>query len=382
MLTALLSLVERCIPSHPIPCAPERVRKILVVDLNFLGDMLMSSPVVRALKEHFPESRIDVLGYAIVGPALQANPYIDVLHLVKRPRTRIPLGVVPALRRERYDLVLQLNTSLLVNLLMLLIGGRYRLGYNYAHRGCLNTIRVPIRARTARAGNRVDECIALVEQAFGWTVVDRRMVLRIPDEARDRVARVLQEEHLADAPLLIAMHTNCRQDQEQRRWKGDQFAALARRLIAETKCTVLFTGGREDHAYVESIVRTVADPVHARNLAGTLSLIETAALLKRAHLFVTINTGPMHLALAVDVPTVAIVGGTPAAVVCPSGNPLFRFLEDPALRLWDPHAPWQGVAPAINSITVAAVFDEVVKLLGITGRPDAPVHAPASPGGR
>ncbi len=363
MLTRLLALIERLAPSHAIPFTPEHVRRILVVDLNFLGDMLMSSPVYRALKEHFPKCTIDVLSYRIVEPVLRANPYIDALHLVENPHRHFPLAHVPVLRREHYDLVLQLNTSLLTNFLMWLIGGTNRLGYNYAHRGCLNTLRVPIPTRTTRVGNRIDECVGLFEKAFGWTITDRHMVLEVPTDVTAHVERFLRDEGLSDAPLLIAMHTNCRQGKEQRRWEGARFAALAGRLSARLGCTVLFTGGPDDQAYVQSIVERMTDTQHVRNFAGRLSLIETAALLRHVHVFVTINTGPMHLAVALDVPTVAIVGGTPASVVCPRENPRFRYLEDPALSAWDHRSPWLRSPAAINSITVDAVFDAVLHLL-------------------
>jgi ADP-heptose:LPS heptosyltransferase len=120
---------------------------------------------------------------------------------------------------------------------------------------------------------------------------------------------------------------------------------------------------------VESLVHRIGDHQHVRNFAGRLSLIEMAALLKRVHLFVTINTGPMHIALALDVPTVAVIGGTPASVVCPRDNPRFQYLEDPALAAWDPRSPWLRSAPAINSITVDAVFEAVMQMLGDLGLP-------------
>lgn len=367
MITPLLAVIELLIPAQSIPCTPERITKILVVDLNFLGDMLMSSPVYRELKHHFPGSRIDVLAYRMVEPVLHANPYIDTIHLIEGPTRRLPLWALPALRHHRYDLVLQLNSSLTTNLLMFLIGGRYRLGYNYKARGCFNNIRIPISTRTGRSSNRVDECLGLLEKAFGWTIADRRTILEVPEQATTRVQTLLQIEHLADASLLVGMHTNCRQGRDERRWEGSRFAALAGRLIAETGGTVVFTGGPEDREYIESIVQKIPDTRHVRDFAGRLSLMETAALLRRFNLFVTINTGPMHMAVALNTPTVAIIGGTPPSVVYPSGNPRFRYLMDPALRDYEPANPGQCLSPAINSIAVDAVFTESMNLLHSLG---------------
>ena len=371
MMTPLLALIELLIPAQSIPCSLGSIERVLVVDLNFLGDMLMSSPVYRALKHHFPGSRVDVLAYRMVEPVLHANPYIDTIHLIEGPARGLPLWALPALRHRRYDLVLQLNSSLTTNFLMFLIGGRYRLGYNYRARGCFNTIRVPIPTRTARSTNRVEECLGLLERAFGWTIADRHTILEVPEHAMARVGELLQAEHLADAPLLIGMHTNCRQGREERRWEGSCFAALADRLIVETGGTVVFSGGPEDRAYVESIVQKMSDTRHVRNFAGRLSLLETGALLRRFTLFITINTGPMHMAVALNTPTLAIIGGTPPSVVYPAGNPRFRHLMDPALRDYDPANPGQRLPPAINSITVDAVFAESVNLLHSLGHAGA-----------
>jgi ADP-heptose:LPS heptosyltransferase len=150
-------------------------KTVLVFDLNFLGDMLMSSPVMRALKDHGVE-RVDVIAYDFCYPILVANPYIDAIWIVLHKNPFHVWRRALEARRRKYDLILQLNTSLKTNILMWIAGGKERLGYDYRGLGFLNTIRVPIAQRTARKGRRTRECLDLLEKGLGWKCKNEGMV--------------------------------------------------------------------------------------------------------------------------------------------------------------------------------------------------------------
>ncbi|HEX9007179.1 MAG TPA: glycosyltransferase family 9 protein [Bacteroidota bacterium] len=363
MLTFMLQQLERLLPAIPTPAPASGIKSVLVVDLNFLGDMLFSSPVYRALHQQLPGARVESLVYEFCRPALAANPYVDRIHTVRRAGLGAQLVAALRMRRQRYDLILQLNTSLRVNLLIWLMRGRYRLGYNYAHRGAPCNIRVEIPFRTARRGNRVDECLGLLEQAFGWTVAERGMIFRPRAEALARADAFLHAQGVRPGELLIAMHANSRQDWTARRWPADRFAALAGRLIREKQARIVLTGSAGDLPYLETLAGMIDVPGQVVMAAGALSLSETAALLQRVMLFITINTGPMHLAVAQDTPTVAIIGGTPAEVVYPRGNPRFLFVDDPSLEAWDPASGKSAIEPALAQISVDQVYAQVLALL-------------------
>ena len=362
-MTFLLLLLEKLIPSFEPPVATTSIRKILVIDLNFLGDMVMASPVYRALKEHISGAQIEVLGLNVAAPALMANPFIDRLHLINRAGVFTLLQTAQTLRGKEFDLVLQLNTSLKTNVLMWMIGKRLRLGYNFAHRGCFNNVRIPLATRTTRVGNRIDECVALLEKAFGWSVVDRSTIFSVPAAAEEGMRRVLSGEGINRDSLLIGMHTNCRQGHKQRRWSSEKFVEMANRLIEGYNATILLTGGSEDRGYTEAIARAIDAPAQVRNFAGKLSLLEFAALLRRLTVFVTINTGPMHIAIALRTPTVAILGGTPPSVVFPANDPRYHCIADPALDQWNPAELYPSYSPLIQTIEVNQVVERVEFLL-------------------
>ncbi len=363
MLTLLLRQLERLIPAFPPPVPAGEIRSVLVVDLNFLGDMLFSSPVYRALHQNLPGVRAEALVYEFCRPALAANPYVDRIHTVSRPGLGAQLAASLRMRPRRYDLILQLNTSLRVNLLIWLMGGRYRLGYNFAHRGAPCNVRVETRFRTARMGNRVDECLNLLERAFGWKVAERGMIFTPRPEDTARVDDFLREQGVGPGELLIAVHASSRQDWAARRWPADRFAALAGRLIREHQARIVLTGAAGDLPYLRSLAGMIRPQERVVMAAGALSLLETAALLQRATIFVTINTGPMHIAVAQNTPTVAIIGGTPADIVYPRGNPRFLYVEDPSLKTWDPAPGKSSNEPALAQISVDQVYAQVLILL-------------------
>ena len=147
------------------------IKKVLVFDINFMGDMLMSSPVMRCLKDNGVE-QVDVVAWDFCVEILQGNPYIDTIYPVKKHA----LGQAIAARFRKYDLILQLNTSLKTNILMWIAGGKDRLGYSWKWKGFGLTIKVPISHRTALKGYRVGECIGLLEKGLGWTCKNREMI--------------------------------------------------------------------------------------------------------------------------------------------------------------------------------------------------------------
>ncbi len=332
---AALSLIGAIIPRHPVPLKAT-IRSVLIVDLNYMGDMLMASPVYRLIKEQIPGVLLHVLTLKVSRPILAMNPYIDRIY------DRPPLA--------RYDLIVNLNTSLKVNAAMVLSGARYRLGYDYRGRGSFHNLRIPKETRTSRAMNRTEECLLLFEKAFGWKARERETFLEVPGEAYETTNR------LGITGDFIGIHTVCRQHFDRRRWAKEHFVALAQKLIKDGY-SVVFTGGKDDVDYVGDI----AFRSGGRSLAG-LTLTQTAAVISRARLFITINTLPMHMAVALNVPTVAIIGGSPARVVYPLDNPRFRYIEDPALRDYEPDDPWVR-NPRLNEITPEEVYRESIRAL-------------------
>lgn len=148
-------------------------------------------------------------------------------------------------------------------------------------------------------------------------------------------------------------------DYEKRRWnKWPQLADA----IVEKYGAVEFVGTEEQSEYVWSIINQIHGGHAAKNRCGMFpNVLDFMRYLSEARLIVSVNTFTMHAALAMDVPCVAIIGGTPASIVVPKAqwrNGRFLFVEDPALANWNPDTAEYGT-PRINEITVEQVMEQV-----------------------
>lgn len=153
--------------------------KVLVVDTTFMGDQLMCSPAYKMLKSNLSKgSRVHVLSWDMNRPVLSKNPHIDRIWTVNDGSTLQSILMLIHLRTQKYDMVCQLNTSLKTNLLMLLVGAKYRLGYDYKWCGFPLNIKVPINTRTALSEYRPFEVCKLFHKAFGWDMPDPKMIWR------------------------------------------------------------------------------------------------------------------------------------------------------------------------------------------------------------
>jgi len=149
----------------------DTIKKVLIFDLNCLGDMLMSSPVMRALKENGVE-QVDVVVWRPCREVVECNSYIDNIYC-----SNVWWEAIKA-RFRGYDMVMQLNMSLKTNLL-LWIAGKRRLGYSYWVKGLPLTMKVAIPYRTATRGYRIRECLDLLEKGLGWECKDERMIYEV-----------------------------------------------------------------------------------------------------------------------------------------------------------------------------------------------------------
>jgi ADP-heptose:LPS heptosyltransferase len=346
-MTFLLRLIEWLIPEKKID---GEVTKILVVDMNYLGDLLMSSPIYRAISFYLGHPA-GTVAWDECKEVLFANPHTGVKHLLKDHKFWTAVKMMWSLR-GRYDLVMQVNTSLKTNFLMLLTGCKYRLGYNYKHRGCFNNIRVPIAQRVAQKGNRIDECIHLLEIAFDWYIPWRKISFVPPLENKVAVHTIMEKY---ERPWVV-FHMNCKNRRSARIWPSAYWRELAVRIHKRYGGTVFFTGVHEDWAYIESTAWEIGNSgVPTVNLTGVLTLRSLGAFLQGVNLLVCVNTAIMHLAAALGTPTVALVGETPVSVVASNVSNV-QYIEDPSLGT--------KFAPAMDKITVDSVMAKVAKGMG------------------
>lgn len=374
-------------------------RRILLLRLERIGDLLMSWPAIAAVGKLAPEAQIDL----VVGS--WNEPIARLLNGVSRVTTldaawlargaaapRWPGLVRRALawRREGYDWAINFEGDIRSHLLMALSGAPRRIGFDMAGGGPVLTDRVPYDASSHVA----DNALRLVERAFGvegHRAVPRRYAeqrLPVPAAARQRANALLAELERGarvnpsdgpsePVPPLVGIHVSGGRDVKQ--WDPVRFGDVAARLAVRHAARLVFTGSEGDRALVDVAMARLPAGTTAMHVCGRSDLLTTAALLERVAVFVTGDTGPMHLAAAVGTPLVAIFGPSDAQRWGPLSDNARIITSDiacrPCNRIRRPPARCaDGMADCLAGVSVDQVVAVVEQSLAEANRRDrAPV---------
>ena len=295
---------------------------ILLVRLRLIGDVVFTTPAVRALRRQFPEARLTYLVETEAAPVVVDSPHLDEVIVVKRPRGWRRLAsdwaIARDLRRRRFDVAIDFHSGPRSSWLTWASGAKKRIGYDVAGRRWMYTLPVD-RPRALRPRHSVEnqwDVLASLDPAF----------LRPPDPRRDSVemparlaAAHAMEERLGRLGVgrehaLIVIHVSA--GNPFRRWPQDFFVALAAALVeADRQRRIIFVSGpseadaalRISHATRE---RLGARQAHAIVSLGECDLHELRALIAGAALYVGGDTGPLHIAATTTVPILGLYGPT------------------------------------------------------------------------
>ena len=283
-------------------------KKILVIRLDRLGDLVLSTPVLAALRAAFPGAFLAMLVRSacqelVIGhPALnQVLPYgKEGAHRGLRNTIRFAL----ALRRYAFDTAVILHPTVRSHWIAWLAGIPVRIGYARKG-GWLLTHRLPHRKQE---GLRHESRYVLELLApLGISTDHARPFVPVAPDAARRVGHRLSPL-LAAAPgrPLVAVHPSA--SSPSKRWPEERFAVVADRLIATRRATICLVAGPEvvDRAAAYRVAALMREPVI--NLAGALTVGELAALLQQCRMLISNDSGPVHIAAAVGTPVVAIFG--------------------------------------------------------------------------
>lgn len=282
---------------------------MLVLLPNWVGDAVMATPTLRALRERWPAARIVGVGRATATGVLAGAPWLDELRTIARDDS--PLGVGLRLRRERFDTAVLLPNSWRAALIARLSGARRRVGYARDGRGLLLTDRL----RPAREGGRYVPRSAVgyyldLTRRIGAEPTSTQVELPVTAAESDAAAGLLREAGVpASAAGPKVMLIPGASYGEAKRWPADRFAAVADALVERHGATILLSGSPAERGVIE----TVRDACRAAPIdlaAHGLTLAKLKGVIDRCDLVITNDTGPRHIAAAVDTPVVTIFGPT------------------------------------------------------------------------
>ena len=270
---------------------------ILLVRFSSIGDIILTTPIVRAIRARHPGARISYVVREDLADLLRHNPRID--RLITWPH-RGPLGPLAALlKQESWTHRLDLHGSLRSRHLRLLVGGEWH-GYP-KHRLRRSLLIATKRARGGFLGPIVER-YALAARDLDITLDDRPAEIFISVEAEQAAARFLAEHALGRTRRLVALIPGAAHF--TKRWPPEHWRALVDRLAATTDIVIL--GGDAERELGDSMVEVGGGAV--ANAAGRFTLLGSAALLRKAAAAVAGDTGLMHMANAVGTPVIALYG--------------------------------------------------------------------------
>lgn len=299
------------------------IQRVLVIKLQHLGDVLLTTPVFSTLKLQYPHLQVDALIYQETLPILNDNPYIHSVHVIDRNwkkqsklvQVQSESILLRQLRSNKYDLIINLSDRWRGAWLVRLLQPRYSVSLPYAHR----------RGRFwRRSFTHIYRILALSRHAVERNLDAIRRVGVMPTQEQkkltfftnqddeDKVKRVLKGRD-ENKPLVV-VHPTSRW--MFKTWNPEGFAEVIDTLTDKGYDIVLISGPAEmEIAYVEAILQKSKNKVIS--LAGQLTLAECGAIIKLADCFLGLDSVAMHIAAAVNTPCAALFGPTKEKVWSP-----------------------------------------------------------------
>jgi lipopolysaccharide heptosyltransferase II len=355
--------------------------KILLVRLRQIGDVVLTTPAVAALRRRFPDAHLTYLVEPPAAAIVVGNPHLTEVVVV--PRSRGLAGLLTDLRlarrlkREAYDVAIDFHGGPRASLLTLLCGARRRIGYDVVGRSWMYTD-VIHRPRSLRRRHSVENQWDLLRvlDIPGPTRVENPIEIPLDGEAARRIDERLAAAGVGHDVDIAVVHVSA--SSPFRRWPLASFVTTVTALAAHSGCRIIVTSGPADRMAAQDIVDQARrmlppDRQHLVLDCGDFSLAELRALLERSAVYIGGDSGPLHVAAATQVPIVAIFGPTPSERSSPWRDPAFgsESIEIDGLpcRPCDQRVCEPGDFRCLTRIEAPRVIGAAERLLAISRRP-------------
>jgi heptosyltransferase II len=302
----------------------EGLGRILVRGTNWIGDAVMTLPAVRSIRAAYPGSPLAVLAKPPVTEIYRMFSAADEI-ISYKSQFDTTLGVfrlARILRQKKFDAAILLQNAIEAAIMTLAAGIRLRAGYNSDGRGFLLTHSIRRTANILQV-HQIDYYLEMVK-ALGCADVDRTMHLEtcIPPAA----ARSVLRQYVPDSGRPIIGIAPGAAYGPAKRWLADRFAQAGDQMSRLLNAQAILFGGKADWDTAENVrVQSTGGMV---NLAGTTSLVETIYLISQCSLFISNDSGLMHVAGALNIPTVAVFGSTNPRTTSPAGEKTILVRKD------------------------------------------------------
>lgn len=298
--------------------------RILIIKPSSFGDVIHALPVLNGLRQRFPHARISWLVANSCAGLLEGHPALDeVIRFDRKHYGRLGrdwrasldfINFVGDLRSRRFDLVVDLQGLFRSGFFALAAGARHRIGFANAREfgWAFYNHRVQVDNPDMHAVERN----YLFAEALGFAAIPIRFNLPVRADARESVRQLLAQNGIQPGEAYVVAGPGTRWETKQ--WPARHFATALSSIASQHALPIVLTGMVDERAVVDQVAAATAG--HVVNLAGRTSLQELIALVEGCRVALMNDSGPMHLATALNKPVVAVYGPTSAARTGPYGR--------------------------------------------------------------
>lgn len=290
--------------------------KILILALSGIGDALMFTPALKLLRQSLPSAQIDALVmFKGTQEIYEKNPHLNNIlqfDFLKK-------GAISSLKfilslRKKYDVTINVYPSNRkeYNIINFMIGAKKRVAIEYLRMnsqnfGWLNNITTPENDQTHNVQTNIKMIEKLLDKNFNE---EPPMELTVQEKEKSFAANYLRDKNISESDFIVGFHPGCAtlKNHIKRRWEPEKFAELGKKLIEEKNAKIFLFGGPEEEELKSSIHKMVG----SENcfIMRTEEFLQSIAIMKRCNVFVTNDSALMHVASALGLKVVAIIGPT------------------------------------------------------------------------
>jgi heptosyltransferase II len=282
--------------------------RILIVRTDRIGDVILTTPAITALRKAYPRAHITILVNPATRDLVQGNPNLDEVLVDDRKGCHKGLwgflSLIRLVRKNKFEVVFNFHTKKRTNLLCFLSGIPQRVGYKNWHQNKMFGFLLNVQVADDRRWGIKSEAQYCLDILKPIGVYNDNLELFVPlqNTAEEWADDYFQKSQIALGKKIIAVHpgASC----PTKKWPGHRFSELINKLIQRYACQVILIGGQETIAISKEIC--AFSPSGILDMTGKTSLAQLASLLKRCHLLVSNDSGPVHLAAALGTPVVSI----------------------------------------------------------------------------
>ena len=360
----MLEMYERASRLFPGK-GPRPLRRILLMKFFGIGSILLASPMLQAIKSRHPDATIGFLTFASNREIVERIRLVDVVYTLRADSlahfTCDLFRTLGRIRSARYDATIDMEFfAKFTTIVTYLSGSPIRIGYflRQMWRGDLLTEQIYYNHY-----KHITEVFGALAAPLGVTVSDYALpAVMTTDAGKANADALLAREGISPGDLIIGFNVNASDLSRERRWSQKEFIDLARGLLAELDVRLVFIGGPAEAAYVAETVAQLPHDGRVINLAGKTNLDELLGVLRRFRLFVSNDSGPLHLAASLGLSTVSFFGPETPMLYGPKGGDALVFYEgiycSPCLNVFNVKtAPCSGQNACMQGIHATRVLD-------------------------